>query len=66
MFVGRSGMMGLSEEITMTTYEPDNDLRLDPRVRAILKLMPTGPGPTYTSRDTARGRRSSLTTECVS
>ena len=43
--------MGLSEEITMTTYEPDNDLRLDPRVRAILKLMPTGPGPTYTSRD---------------
>ena len=43
--------MGLFKEPTMTAYDPDTDLRLDPRVRAILKLMPTGPGPTYTSRE---------------
>ncbi len=31
-------------------YDPDTDTRLDPRVRAILKLMPSGDPPTYASR----------------
>ena len=35
----------------MTAYDPDNDPRLDPRVRAILKMVPSGPSPTYASRE---------------
>ena len=37
----------------MTAYDPDNDQRLDPRVRAILNMVPSGPAPTFASREQA-------------
>lgn len=33
------------------TYDPASDTRLDPRVRAILQLMPSGEPPVYSSRE---------------
>ncbi|MEY4228640.1 MAG: hypothetical protein RLZ84_1232, partial [Actinomycetota bacterium] len=32
-------------------YDADADTRLDPRVRAILKMMPSGQPPVYSSRE---------------